>query len=406
MPNIKIPYSRQLIEQDDIDAVTAALKSDFLTQGPHIKSFEEAVAQYCGARFAVAFCNGTAALHAACMAADLGPGDEGIVPPISFVATANCLAYVGATPRFSDVQLGIPVLDPHSVAQTITSRTRVIIPVHFAGSAAPMAAISELAGQHRLLVIEDACHALGGAYQSPDGQWIKIGSCRHSDMTVFSFHPVKNITTGEGGMITTNDPQLYQRLRSIRHHGIVVPENENNPAWYYEMRSLGYNFRMTDIQAALGNSQLSKIDRMIAARRHLFERYRQELTSIPGVKLLEPPTTTRSALHLCLVQLQPDLRRDEVFGSLRAQGIGVQLHYMPIYRHPYYRNWLHLSAANFPHAEHYFAHAMSIPLYPSLTTTEQDFVIRSLRAAVSQARRPYEDSHHHSSAYDLDAPAR
>lgn len=374
-----IPYSRQDIDEDDIRAVTDVLRGQWLTQGPHIETFERDIADFCGAKHAVAFSNGTAALHASCLALEVGDGTEGIVPPISFVASANCLRYVGAMPRFTDVTAGVPLLDPSLLKKSLSPRTSVVIPVHFSGAACDMPAIWSFAEKNDLAVIEDACHALGATYRDEKGEWVKVGSCRHSDVTVFSFHPVKNITTGEGGMVTTNDSNLAQALRQIRQHGVRHPKpEENRPPWYYEMVELGFNYRITDIQAALGSSQLKKLDRFAEARRRLVARYHEGLDASSNATLLTPPETTRSANHLATVMLAPHLDRDLIMANLRKQGITAHLHYMPIYRQPYYREILNINDADYPQSEAYFASAMTLPLYPALTDADQDRVIQAL----------------------------
>ncbi|MBI4239283.1 MAG: UDP-4-amino-4,6-dideoxy-N-acetyl-beta-L-altrosamine transaminase [Deltaproteobacteria bacterium] len=384
-----IPYSHQTIDETDIAAVSHVLRGDLITQGPTIPRFEKSVAAYCGARFAVAFANGTAALHAACLAADLGPGDEGIVPAISFVATANCLAYVGATPQFADVSPGLPLLHRDTVLPALTPRTKALLPVHFAGATADLPALHTIAQAHGLTIIEDACHALGAEYWDAAGaRWRRVGDCAYSRMTVFSFHPVKSIATGEGGMVTTNDPQLYNRLAACRHHGIVrPPADAGHPPWYYEMQTLGFNFRLTELQAALGCTQMAKLDPFISARRARFERYCAALTDIPGIQLLAPNAETRSAQHLAVIHVTPAAQRDRLFVWLREQGIGVQLHYIPIYRHPYYQSRQPCEPRHYPNAEAYFASALSIPLFPAMTDAEQDHVIASLGAWAAQSAR-------------------
>ncbi len=373
-----IPYSRQEIDNDDIQAVTDVLRGDWLTQGPHVDQFEKDIAAYCGAKYAIAFSNGTAALHGACLALGLKKGDEGIVPPITFAATANCLRYVGAVPLFMDVTDGLPLLNPKLLEKTVSKHTRAIFPVHFSGAACDMPAFWNFAKDRGLHVIEDACHALGASYQVGN-EWIKVGSCRHSDMTVFSFHPVKNITTGEGGMITTNNHDLYQKLKTFRQHGISFPDpSEGHPAWYYEMTELGYNYRITDIQAALGSSQLKKLDRFTADRTRLFDRYQTQLAKVNNLKLLTPPKGTRSAFHLATILLDPAINRDDLLAKMRKKGITAHLHYMPVYRQPYYRDLLTLNVEDYPMSEKYFKGGMTLPLFPSLSNENQDFIVKTL----------------------------
>lgn len=378
-----IPYSRQCIEPDDIRAVADALGNELITQGPLVQRFEEAVADYAGARYAVAFSNGTAALHACVHAAGLKEGDEGIVPPVSFAATANCLQYVGANPVFADVTSKLPLIDPAEIEKKITEKTKAILPVHFAGAACDMESIAALASRKNITVIEDACHALGAHYES-GGERVKIGSCRHSAMTVFSFHPVKNITTGEGGIVTTNDAGLLKTLKAFRHHGITAGEFPDKPGWYYEMRDLGYNFRLTELQAALGISQLQKSDRFLSAREALFKNYEKAFSKIKGARLLLPPKAIRSALHLCILILDDAQNRDPLFNDLRANGIGCQLHYIPIYRHPYYQKKFPVDPGDFPNSERYFHAAVSIPLFPQMTAAEQERVIQAVEAGLKK----------------------
>ncbi len=384
-----IPYSRQLIEDDDIRAVTEALRGRLLTQGPLLAEFERQVANYCGARFAIAFSNGTAALHGACHVLGLKKNEEGITTPISFLATANCLLYVGAKPRFSDVQEGLPLLDVDRLESGINEKTRVILPVHFAGAPVNMPKLAELAQRYHLKIIEDGCHALGAGIKDPKtGQETKIGSCEYSDMTVFSFHPVKSITTLEGGMVTTNDEGYYRKLKSFRNHGVYHPQpEEGRPGWYYEMEDLGWNYRLTEVQSALGLSQIKKLDQFIAARREQFLYYQEQLKNQSLVKLLLPSEPHLSSHHLCILKFEEQVPRDLIFQKLRAAGFFCQLHYIPIYRHPYYQQHFSVSPQHFPQAENYFRTALSIPLYPGLNQKDQDRFLELLRDLLA----PYED---------------
>lgn len=383
----RIPYSRQHIDEADIQAVCEVLRSDFLTQGPKVAEFEKALAEYCDAKFAVAFSNGTAALHAACVALDVKAGDEGIAPPITFAATANCLLYVGAKPLFTDVSEGLPLMDVQSLKKQISPKTKIILPVHFAGSTAAMPEIYEIAQKENLKVLEDACHALGASYWSEkEERWIKVGSCTHSHATVFSFHPVKNITTGEGGAVTTNDEEIYLKLKDFRQHGIRFPDAaESKPAWYYEMQSLGYNYRLTEIQATLGISQLKKLEKFRDLREEKFEYYQNAFKNFSELELLTPPQGVKSAFHLAIIKLRDAQKRDALFNYLREKQIFCQLHYIPVYRHPYYQQNAYFRPEDFPRCEEYFERAISIPLFPDLKVEEQEYVVGCVKEFL---RRP------------------
>ncbi len=373
-----IPYSRQVIDAEDIAAVVEVLTSDWITHGPQVARFEAAVAQYCGARFAVAFCNGTAALHAAMLALKIKVGDEGLVPAITFAATANCLAYIGAKPVFTDVVAGIPLMDPASLDRHLTSKTKVIVPVHFAGASLPMPVFHRWAQAKGLSIVEDACHAIGASYQD-DGKTYRVGSCAHSDMTVFSFHPVKNMTTGEGGMITTNNPELYDRLKKLRHHGLTFPETAaQTEPWRYEIETLGYNYRMTEMQAALGTSQLNKLDGFLERRRALLKRYAEKLSGVSGLEFLTPSSVEDMAPHLALLLVKPPYSRNRLHLWLKERGVTTQVHYMPLYRHPVYAAQYPHAANQCPQSENYFQQTLSLPLYPTLSHADQDKVVASI----------------------------
>jgi UDP-4-amino-4,6-dideoxy-N-acetyl-beta-L-altrosamine transaminase len=384
-----IPYGRQWITDSDINAVINVLKSDWLTQGPVIEQFEGAVAKYCGAKYAVAVSSGTAALHIACLAAELGKGDILWTSPNTFVASANCALYCGAKPDFVDI-------DPHSYnisvdamkaklyeAEKNDSLPKVIVPVHIAGQSCDMEQIYHLGKDYNFTIIEDACHAIGGSYKG-----MKIGSCKFSDMTVFSFHPVKIVTTGEGGMVLTNKDDLYQKLIRLRTHGITrdnqFMEGESDGPWYYQQIELGMNYRMTDIQAALGLSQLDRIDEFIVRRRELVRRYNELFSDFP-LTIPWQYSDAHSAFHLYVVRLKLDKikkTRKEVFEELREKGIGVNVHYIPVHTQPYYRR-LGFSCGQFPEAEKYYEEAITLPLYPSMTEKEQDYVVSTLREVLS-----------------------
>lgn len=367
-----IPYGRQTLDEADIQAVVDVLKSDYLTTGPMVAEFEKRVAEYVGAKYAVAVSNGTAALHVACLAAGIEEGDEVITSPITFAASANCILYCGGTPVFADIDRDTYNISPEEIEKKITGKTRAIIPVHYTGQPCEMEKIHQIAKKHNLMVIEDAAHALGAVYQGK-----KVGSL--SDMTCFSFHPVKPITTGEGGMITTNDEKLYQRLLLFRSHGITREEeflSENQGAWYYEQVELGYNYRITDIGCALGNSQLNKLDGFIERRREIAERYDEAFAYCDGIKIPKQLPGCDSGWHLYMIQVL-EMDRKEVFDRLRAAGVGVNVHYIPVYHHPYYRKNGY-GQVHCREAETFYERAISLPIFPGLTKEQQEYVIEQI----------------------------
>lgn len=369
-----IPYGTQTIDEDDINAVIKALRSDFLTTGPVITEFEQAVAKYVGAKYAVAVSNGTAALHAACFAAGIKEGDEVITSPITFAASANCALYCKAKPVFADIRPDTYNIDPEDIKKKITDRTKAIIPVHYTGQPCEMDKIRSIAKEHKLIVVEDAAHALGADYKGR-----KIGSI--SDMTTFSFHPVKPITTGEGGMIVTDSEELYKRLLLFRSHGITRNKSlmmKNEGDWYYEQLSLGYNYRITDLQCALGLSQLKKLDEFIERRKDLVKRYNEAFNNIKEINIPYQLEGCNNSWHLYVIQVP---KRKEVFDSLRKAGIGVNVHYIPVYKHPYYQENGY-DKVKCENAESLYEHIISLPLYPKLTNAEQDYVIEKVIEAV------------------------
>ena len=383
-----IPYARQSISEADVAAVVRVLRSDWLTQGPDIARFEEAVAGYCGARHAIAVSNGTAALHLACLALDLGPGDLLWTSPNTFAASANCARYCGADVDFVDIDartynLSVPALEEKLVRAKQAGRLpKVVVPVHFGGQSCDMLPIRNLAARYGFRVVEDASHAIGAEY----GQ-SKVGACPHSDIAVFSFHPVKILTTGEGGMLMTNDDGIARRLRLLRSHGITrdVSEmvGESEGPWHYEQVALGYNYRMTDIQAALGASQLRRLEGFLARRRELVRRYDSALSGLPLATPLED-TRGRSAWHLYVIQLELEtagLSRRAVFERMRAAGVLVNVHYAPVHRQPYYRD-LGFRKGDFPASERFYERAISLPLYFDLTDASQDRVCAVLRESL------------------------
>jgi UDP-4-amino-4,6-dideoxy-N-acetyl-beta-L-altrosamine transaminase len=384
-----IPYGRQHITQADIDAVVDVLQSDYLTQGPKVPLFEQAVADKVGAKYAVAANSGTSALHIACLALGLGPGDILWTSPITFVASANCALYCGATVDFVDIDPATYTLCPQALEEKLKHAEqenrlpKIVIPVHMCGQSCRMAAIHDLSQQYGFRIIEDACHALGGQYKG-----VPIGSCQYSDITVFSFHPVKLITTGEGGMAVTNDITLADRMCRFRSHGITSDRDqmESRPAdeiWNYQQIFLGYNYRMTDIQAALGISQLEKLDAFIARRRELAHRYGRVLANLPVKPPLQDPDGA-SAWHLYVIRLKLDKisqSHQQVFAALREKGIGVNLHYIPVHLQPWYRA-LGFEPGQFPEAEHYYREAVTLPLFYAMTEQDQDCVAASLQDAI------------------------
>lgn len=371
-----IPYGRQTIEEDDIQAVVDVLRSDYLTTGPKIAEFEKMVADYVGAKYAVAISNGTSALHAACFAAGIQPGDEVITTPLTFAASANCVLYCGGTPVFADVDPKTYNIDPEDIRRKITDKTKAIIAVHLAGQPCDMDEIHKIAKEHDLLVIEDGAHALGSAYKGK-----KVGTL--SDMTTFSFHPVKPITTGEGGMIVTDNEQFYQKMMLFRSHGITREENlmtRNDGPWFYQQLDLGYNYRITDIQCALGCSQMKKLDRFLARRKQIVARYNEAFADCENIITPYQLPETESGWHLYIVQVKNCDRR-KVFEALREQGIAVNVHYIPVYMHPYYQEHGYKDV-HCKNAEEIYSHIITLPLYPALTEEQQKFVIEKIMDAL------------------------
>lgn len=379
-----IPYGKQSINAQDLKNVIDVLLSDWLTQGPMIEQFEKIVADYCGAKYAVAVNSATAALHIACLASELGPDDIMYTSPNTFVASANCARYCGATVDFVDIDkktynMSVEELKKRlALAETVGKLPKVVIPVHFSGQSCDMEDIFELAGKYGFKVIEDASHAIGGSYKES-----KIGSCLYSDMTVFSFHPVKIVTTGEGGMVLTNNPDLYQKLLLFRSHGITRNEaymqGLSHGPWYYQQIDLGYNYRITDLQSALGVSQMSRIDGFVQKRHKIAQRYNSRLNKLPLIIPYQNPVCY-SAYHLYVIRLMLDkieLTHRQVFERLRDVGIGVNLHYIPVHTQPYYQK-LGFQEGDFPVAEQYYREALSLPMYYDLTEDEQEYVIQKI----------------------------
>ena len=383
-----IPYGRQSISAEDIQAVVETLKSDFLTQGPAVPAFEQALASYCKVPYAVAVNSATSALHIACLALDVKAGDRVWTSPISFVASANCALYCGATVDFVDVEPETGLMSVKALAaklqQAAATHTlpKVLIPVHLAGHSCAMQQIAMLCQPYGIRIIEDASHSVGGSYQQQ-----KIGSCQFSDVTVFSFHPVKIITTAEGGVALTKDLTLAARMQLLRSHGITrnpddMTEVSHGP-WYYQQVDLGLNYRMTDLQAALGLSQLKKLDAFVAKRIEAVERYRNLLHDLP-LDLPDDSPAGQSAWHLYIIQLHDENRRLAIFEALRSAGIGVNVHYIPIHTQPYYQK-LGFNWGDFPQAEAFYSRSISLPLYADLTVEQQQQVALALNLAIKDA---------------------
>jgi perosamine synthetase len=373
-----LSYGQQWITDEDIEAVVDVLKSPFLTQGPKIQEFERKVADYVGAKYAVAFSNGTAALHGACFAAGIGEGDEVITTPITFAATSNAVLYCGGKPVFADIDDRTYNIDPKEIRKHITPNTKAIIPVDFTGQPADMDAIMEIANEHGLVVIEDGAHSLGAEYKGR-----KVGTLAH--MTMFSFHPVKPVTTAEGGVIVTDSEEYYEKLKRFRSHGIIKHNlSRDEGPWYYEMVDLGYNYRMTDLQAALGISQMDKLDRFIERRREIAIMYNEAFKTMDSVILPMQLEGTQSGWHLYMLQLKLDkLKRSrrEIFESLRAENIGVHVHYIPVYWHPYYQK-LGYRKGICPKAEQWYEQALTLPIFPKMTDEDVNDVIEAVKRNV------------------------
>lgn len=382
-----IPYGKQDLSSEDIAAVVEVLESDWLTQGPNVPLFEQALANYCNANFGIAVNSATSALHIACLALGVGKNDCVWTSPITFVASANCALYCGASVDFVDIDISSGLMSVEKLAEKLKQASKnnalpkAIIPVHLAGQSCDMQSIKKLADQYNVRLIEDASHAIGGAYQNQ-----KIGGCQFSDITVFSFHPVKIITSAEGGMALTNDKHLAQMMQKSRSHGISNSPGEllqeSHGPWYYEQQSLGFNYRMTELQAALGLSQLKRLDEFISKRNALAANYNSAFSEL-SISHLLPKTNCYSAYHLYIVLLnKPDKQKHKsVITELRAQGITAQVHYIPVHLQPYYQN-LGFKVGDFPVAEAYYQQAFSLPLFTKLTDDEQTYVINTMKALI------------------------
>ena len=376
-----IPYSFQSIDKKDIKEVVKALKSFWLTTGPRIKLFEEKLAKKLGVKYVVVVSNGTAALHLAVLAANLLKNSEGITTPISFVASSNAMIYCGIKPIFADIDKRTYNINPSEIHKKVNKKTKLILPVHFAGQPCDMEKIHKLIKGKKITIIEDAAHALGSKYKNGK----MVGSCCYSDMTTLSFHPVKNITTGEGGAITTNSKTLYEKLLLLRTHGItkdLIELKKKIGPWYYEMQELGFNYRLTDIQAALGISQLNKLNKFVEQRRKIVKIYNKSFKKIPWLTIPYEENKVYSAFHLYVLLI--DFRRikktrKQIVFKLQKNGIGTQVHYIPIYKQPYYKNNFFTNETKFPETEKYYDNCLSIPLFPTMTMAEMKKVIQSIK---------------------------
>jgi perosamine synthetase len=376
-----IPYGRQYLDEDDIREVTEVLRSNWLTTGPKVSEFEEAVADYVGAKYAVAVSSGTAALHCSMYALGIDEGDEVIVPPVTFAATANCVVYLKGVPVFADVNPNNLLIDPQRVEEKINKKTKAIIAVDYAGHPCDYEKLQKISEKNNIKLIADGCHALGAEYKSK-----KVGAL--ADMTVFSFHPVKHITTGEGGMVTTNNPEFYNRLCLFRNHGINSDANqrEKMDSWYYEMIDLGYNYRITDIQCALGLSQLKKLSGFVKRRREIAALYNKAFKEIDVIAPLSIEKNVYHAYHLYVVRIDFSsigINKVEFFKEMRAMGVGVNVHYIPVYLHPFYQQHLKTVSGLCPVAEDAYKDILSLPIYPAMSDHDVEFVVN---AVVEKAR--------------------
>jgi len=387
VPKTHIPYSRQSVDAGDIGAVVRVLKSDWITQGPMVKRFEEAIARFCGVPYAVAVASGTAALHLASLAAGFKPGDKVITTPMTFVASANAIVYTGAKPVFADIDEKSLCLDPLQAKGKVDARTRGIITVDFAGMPSAIGPKQRFSRNKNFTVIQDACHSLGAEVKQ-NGTWKTVGGCQESDMTIFSFHPVKHLTTGEGGMITTRRKDFYEKLLTLRSHGIekkrsrlVNKKNSDNP-WYYELRSLGFNYRLSDIHCALGISQLKKLKSFVKRRQEIADYYNEAFQGVSEVKTPYVLPNRKSSYHLYVLRFDFNSikkTRRQVMELLKQKGIGSQVHYIPITQQPYYRANYNCIPKKYPVTEKYYQEALSIPLFPALTDAQAKKVVAEIK---------------------------
>ena len=380
-----LPYGHQWIDDEDIASVVEVLKRDWITQGPKVDEFERKVAEYCGVKYAVAVSSGTAALHAACSVAGISNGDEAITTPITFAATANAVVYCGGKPVFADIREDTLNIDAEQIKRKLSPKTKAVLPVDFAGHPADLDEIMAIARDRKLIVIEDASHALGAEYKGK-----RIGSL--ADMTILSFHPVKHITTGEGGMVLTNSKDYYEELRVFRHHGIRrngnTPKNEG--PWYYEIPSPGYNFRLTDFQCALGISQLKKLDGFTRRRREIAASYNEAFAGMGQIITPVESRDVKAVYHIYVIQLRTEklkVGRKEIFEALRAENIGVNVHYVPLHLHPFYKREFGYREGDYPKAEAYYERAITLPIFPKMSDEDVKDVIESVCKALRYHRR-------------------
>jgi UDP-4-amino-4,6-dideoxy-N-acetyl-beta-L-altrosamine transaminase len=391
-----LPYGRHWVDEEDIKAVVDILRGDLITMGPKIAEFEQSFCDYLGAKYAIAVSSGTAALHGAMFGLDIKPGDEVITTPMTFAASSNAILYMRGTPIFADIDPNTGNIDPNEIEKKVTPKTSAIIPVHYAGLPCDMAAIKEIGARYNLKVVEDASHALGAEYKM-DGKWHKVGSCAHSTMATFSFHPVKHITTGEGGMMILNDEELEKKTRLIRMHGISLDIRrrlKSELIWIYEMIELGYNYRITDVQCALGISQLKKLTMFLKRRNEIAERYQSaflevEELSLPNLSISQM-AVNKHAWHLYVIQLNLEklnATRQDVYFALLAENILPQVHYIPVHLHPYYQNKLGYKKGDYPAAEAFYERILSLPLYPKMSEQDVEDVICTVKKVVNYYRK-------------------
>jgi len=377
-----LPYGRQWIDSNDIKAVTDVLKSDWITQGPKISEFEKVISKYCKVKYAVAFSSGTAALHGACFATGISKDDEVITSPITFAADGNCVLFQGGTVKFADIKKDTYNIDPNQIKKQISKKTKAIIPIDYAGQPCDINEINQIAKDNELVIIQDSCHSLGAEYKNK-----KVGGL--ADLTVLSFHPVKHITTGEGGMVLTNSKEFYEILFEFRTHGITKDREKlqkNQGAWYYEMQSLGYNYRITDFQCALGISQFKKLDKFIERRRNIVAKYNKAFQNIKEIVTPFEKENVKSAYHLYMIQLNLEklkVGRKKIFDSLRAENIGVHVHYIPVHLQPYYQEKFGYKKGDFPVAENFYNQASTLPVFPKMNNEDVNDVINAVKKVIN-----------------------